>query len=75
MPFVYEGVAQEMAYRIDWLVEDKVIVALKSVECFMPSHFVQTLTYLRLSKLKLALLITFNTIAVKDGIRLIINNL
>lgn len=75
MPFVYKEVKQEVGYRIDLLVEDKVIVEIKSVETLAPVHFSQTLTYLRLSEKKLGLLINFNSKILKDSIHRIVNNL
>jgi GxxExxY protein len=75
MPLVYKEVKLPVAYRIDLLVENKVIVELKSVENLAPVHFSQTLTYLRLSNKKLALLINFNSKLLKDGVHRIVNNL
>jgi len=75
MPFVYKEVKQEVGYRIDLLVNDKVIIEIKSVETLAPVHFAQTLTYLRLSNNKLALLINFNSKILKDSIHRIVNNL
>ncbi|NJL76858.1 MAG: GxxExxY protein [Saprospiraceae bacterium] len=75
MPLVYKQVKQDVGYRIDLLVENKVIIELKSVENLAPVHFTQTLTYLKLSDKKLALLINFNTKLLKDGIHRIVNNL
>ncbi len=60
MPFINKGVNQDVGYRIDLLVENKVIIEVKSIENLAPVHYAQTLTYLRLSGLKLALLINFN---------------
>ena len=57
------------------LIEDKVIIEIKSVETLAPVHFAQTLTYLKLSYKKLALLINFNTKLMKDGIHRIVNKL
>jgi len=74
-PFVYKEVKQEVGYRIDLLVEDKVIVEIKSLEALAPVHFAQTLTYLKLSNLKLGLLINFNCKILKDNIHRIVNNL
>lgn len=65
----------ECGYRLDLIVEKKVIVEIKSVETLAPVHFAQTLTYLKLSGLKLALLINFNTVVVKKGIHRIVNKL
>lgn len=75
MPLVYKEVKQDIGYRIDLLVGQKVIVEIKSVENLAPVHFAQTLTYLKLSDKKLALLINFNTKLLKDGIHRIVNNL
>ena len=75
MPFFYKGVQQDVGYRIDLMVNSKVIVEIKSVENLAPVHFAQTLTYLRLSNLKLALLINFNSKILKNQIHRIVNNL
>ncbi|HDJ33007.1 MAG TPA: GxxExxY protein [Bacteroidetes bacterium] len=75
MPFIYKDIKQEIGYRIDILVNDKVIIEIKSVENLAPVHFMQVLTYLKLSELKLALLINFNTKILKNGIHRIVNNL
>ena len=75
MPFIYKGIKQDVGYRIDLLVNNKVLIEIKSVETLAPVHFAQTLTYLRLSQLKLGLLINFNTKLLKEGIHRIVNNL
>jgi GxxExxY protein len=75
MPLVYKGVKLEIGYRIDLMVENKVIIELKSVENLAPVHFSQTLTYLKLAEKKLALLINFNTALLKDGIHRIVHKL
>ncbi|MBU4537428.1 MAG: GxxExxY protein [Weeksellaceae bacterium] len=75
MPFHYKTVKMEVGYKIDLLVEGKVIIELKSVEELHPVHYAQTLTYLKLSNLKLALLINFNEKLIKNGIHRIVNNL
>lgn len=75
MPMIYKEIKHDVGYRIDLLVENKVIIELKSVENLAPVHFAQTLTYLKLSNLKLALLINFNTKILKDGIHRLVNNL
>lgn len=75
MPLIYKEVKHEVGYRIDILVENKVIIEVKSVDTLAPVHFAQTLTYLRLSGKKLALLINFNTKVLKEGIHRIVNNL
>ncbi len=75
MPLIYKEVKQDVGYRLDIVVEKKVVVEIKSVENLAPVHFAQTLTYLKLSGLKLGLLINFNTKTLKEGIHRIVNNL
>jgi len=75
MPFVYKEIKLDVSYRLDLLVEKKVIIEIKSIEMLSPVHFAQLLTYLKLSKLKLGLLINFNTKLLKDGIHRVVNNL
>jgi GxxExxY protein len=75
MPFIYKGVKQDVGYRIDIIVNNKVLIEIKSVENLAPVHFSQTLTYLKLSEMKLGLLINFNTKLLKEGIHRIANNL
>ncbi|MEZ5039933.1 MAG: GxxExxY protein [Saprospiraceae bacterium] len=75
MPLIYKDVKQDVGYRIDLLVENKVIIEIKSVENLAPVHFAQTLTYLKLADKKLALLINFNTKLLKDGIHRLVNGL
>jgi GxxExxY protein len=75
MPFVYKEVKQDVGYRIDLVINDKILVEVKSVATLAPVHYAQTLTYLKLSGLKLGLLINFNTSVLKDGIHRIVNNL
>ena len=73
VPLVYEEVKLECGYRMDLLVERSVVVEVKSIEALAPIHEAQTLSYLRLSGCKLALLINFNVLILKDGIRRFIN--
>jgi len=73
MPLVYEGVQLDCGYRIDLLVENKLVVEVKSVDATHPIHTAQTLTYLRLGRYKLALLINFNVELLRDGVRRVIN--
>ena len=73
MPLVFEEVKLDCGYRIDLLVENKVVIELKSVEALNDVHLAQTLTYLKLGKFKLGLLINFNVSLLKKGIRRIIN--
>jgi GxxExxY protein len=73
MPFRYKELNPDIGYRIDLLVENKVWVEIKSIEQVAPVHFSQVLTYLRLSGLKLGLLINFISKILKDGIHRIAN--
>jgi GxxExxY protein len=75
MPFIYKEVKQDVGYRIDLLVNNKVLIEIKSVENLAPVYFSQTLTYLKLSGIKLGLLMNFNSKILKDGIHRIVNNL
>jgi GxxExxY protein len=75
MPFEYKKIKLDVGYRLDLLIENKVIIEIKSVEALAPVHYAQLLTYLKLSDLKLGLLINFNTKLLKDGIHRIVNNL
>ena len=73
MPLIFEGVDLECGSRIDILVENKVVIELKSVEALNDVHLAQTLTYLKLGDYKLGLLINFNVSLLKQGIRRVIN--
>ena len=74
-PIVYKEVKLDAGYRIDLLVEDKVVVELKSVEALNDVHTAQVLTYLKLSGCKLGLLINFNVTKLTNGIKRLVNNL
>lgn len=73
MPLFYEEVKLDIGYRIDILVERKVVVEVKSVESFNDIHIAQVLTYLKLSDCKLGLLMNFNTVLFKNGVKRLIN--
>lgn len=73
MPIVYKDIKLDHGYRIDLLVENKLVVELKTVECFTDVHIAQVLTYLNLGNYKLGLLINFHTTLLKNGIKRIIN--
>jgi GxxExxY protein len=75
LPVMYKSIKLDAGYRIDLLVEEKVIVELKSVNELVDINLAQILTYLKLKNLKLGLLINFNTIRLIDGIRRIVNKL
>lgn len=73
MPLIFEEVKLDCGYRIDLLVENKLVIELKSVEALTDVHLAQTLTYMKLGDFKLGLLINFNVAKLKDGIRRVIN--
>ena len=73
LPVVYDGVKLDLGYRIDLLVENLVIVELKSVDAISPVHQAQILSYLKLSGKSLGLLINFNVVHLKDGIKRFVN--
>ena len=73
IPLVFEGVKLDCGYRIDLLVEKKLVIEIKSVEALNDIHLAQTLTYLKLGNYKLGLLINFNVVLLKDGIKRVIN--
>jgi len=73
MPIVYKDVKLDHGYRIDLLVNEKVVVEIKTVEAFTDVHTAQVLTYLKLGKYKLGLLLNFHVTTLKKGIKRIIN--
>lgn len=73
-PVIYDGLEIEVGYRLDLLVEDLIIIELKSVEQLSPIHQAQLLTYLKLSSKQLGFLMNFNVPMIKDGIRRIANH-
>ncbi|MCH7399175.1 GxxExxY protein [Belliella sp. DSM 107340] len=75
LPVIYKEVQLNAGYRIDILVENKVIIEIKAVDALADIHTAQILTYLRLKDLKLGLLINFNSVRVIDGLKRIVNNL
>lgn len=75
MPVVYKGIRLDCGYRVDIIVDKKVILELKSVAEVKPIHKAQLLTYLKLSGLKLGMLLNFNVQLMKDGINRFVNNL
>ena len=73
MPIQYEGVTLDAGYRLDLLIDEKVVVEIEAVERTLPLHAAQLLTYLKLGKYKLGLLLNFNTVHLRHGIRRVIN--
>jgi GxxExxY protein len=69
LPLVYKGVRLDVGYRLDLLVNDTVVIEIKSVEALTDVHKAQVLTYLKLSGCEIGLLINFNTVLLKDGIK------
>jgi GxxExxY protein len=67
LPLTYKGVIIDCAYRIDFILEEKIVIELKSVEKLIPIHEAQLLTYLKLSKLRVGLLINFNCAAIRNS--------
>jgi len=74
LPVIYDGIEIEGGYKIDLLVEGVVVVELKVVEQILEIHKAQLLSYLKLSKHSVGLLINFNTVHLRDGIRRLVNN-
>jgi GxxExxY protein len=75
VPLIFEEVKLECGYRADILVENIVVLEIKSIEAIADIHLAQTLTYLRFLNLKLGLVLNFNTVLMKNGIRRVVNGL
>jgi len=75
IPVIWKDIKMEQGFRADLIVENKVLIEIKSVESIAPVHQKQVLTYLKLTGLKLGLLINFNEALIKNGITRIVNNL
>ena len=75
IPLVHEEIKMEIGFRADVIIENKVIVELKSIDALAPVHYKQVQTYLKLTDIKLGLLINFNVNLIKDGIHRIVNKL
>lgn len=73
LPIVYQGITLDAGYRLDLVVEDSVIVELKTVERLHPVHEAQLLSYLRMGDMRLGLLINFNVKLLRDGIKRVVN--
>jgi GxxExxY protein len=74
LPVHYDGLVLESGYRLHLLVQDRVVIELKCVDALLPIHKAQLLTYLRLANKPLGLLLNFNVVHMRDGIRRILNN-
>jgi GxxExxY protein len=74
LPVIFEEIKLECGYRIDLLVENKIVVELKSVKAIEDIHLAQILTYMRLGKFKVGLILNFNVLSLKDGIKRVVNS-
>lgn len=75
VPVFYDDVVMDIGFRPDIVVENKLVIEIKSVECIAPVHQKQLLTYLKIMDLRLGLLVNFNQALIKTGIQRIVNNL
>ena len=75
VPLIHEQIKMDIGFRADIIIDKKVILELKSIEALAPVHFKQVLTYLKLTDIKLGLLINFNVTLIKEGIHRIVNKL
>ena len=75
IPIFYEDIKMELGFKADLIIEEKVIIELKSVENILPVHKKQLLTYLKLTGMKLGLLVNYNVELIKDGITRVVNKL
>lgn len=75
IPLVHEQIKLEIGFRADVILNNKVIIEFKSIEALGDLHFKQVLTYIKLTNIKLGLLVNFNVVLLKDGIRRIVNKL
>ena len=75
MPLIYDEVKMDVGYRLDFLIEKKFVLEIKSIESLQNIHLAQILTYLRLSNCKLGMLINFNTLQFKNGVKRVINGI
>jgi len=75
VPLIHENIKMEIGFRADVILGDKVILEIKSIEALADIHFKQVLTYLKLTNLKLGLIVNFNVVLLKDGIKRVANNI
>lgn len=75
IPIEFRGKLYELGFRADLIIEDLVLIELKSIEQLNPVHFKQTLTYIKMCNIHLGLLVNFNVPFIRDGIRRVVNNL
>jgi GxxExxY protein len=75
VPLIFDEVRLKCGYRADLVIDNKVVIEAKSIEAIASIHWAQTLTYLRFLNLKLGMVLNFNSVLMKDGIRRVVNNL
>jgi GxxExxY protein len=75
IPVYWKSIKLNIGFRADLIIEEKVLVEIKSIECLAPVHFKQVITYLKLTNLKLGVLVNFQEELIKDGIKRIVNGL
>ena len=75
LPLIYEEVRMNQGYRLDILINDKLVIEIKSVDALLDVHFAQLMTYLKLGDFRLGLLLNFNVAHLKDGIKRVVNGL
>jgi len=75
MPLRYDELALDLGYRLDLVVEDAVVIELKSVKQLLPIHTAQLLSYLRAGNYRMGFLLNFNTVHMRDGIKRVVNRL
>ena len=75
VPLIHEDIRMEVGFRADVILDDKVILEIKSIEALADIHFKQVLTYLKLTNLRLGLIVNFNVVLLKDGIKRVANNI
>lgn len=75
VPLIHEEIKLDIGFRADVIIDNKVIIEIKSIELLADIHYKQVLTYLKLTNLKLGLLVNFNVVLLKNGIKRIANNL
>jgi len=73
LPLIFEGIKLECGYRIDLLVNNKIVIEIKSIKKLQDIHMAQMLTYMKLGNFKVGLLLNYNVLSLKDGIKRIVN--
>ncbi len=74
LPLTYKGIQLEQTFRLDFVIEDRLVVELKAVETLLPVHLAQLISYLKLAELSVGLLVNFHSDKLKQGIRRVVNS-